>query len=220
MVPRVLGSLVLAMFLSYGYALADVDIQYRLPVGAPTDGWVTAVRDTPPSIESTEGYGIVTLTGIAVADIVWPTPVAGCLGKPEWTRVTDPSNVTVAGEGMALRVGLVFFTTTSPLLPGCHLVSGWSQLRTLVEGTVIAAVQANDLMLTLNQLNVAAQVRCPGATGGATCDSVRASMATLNGSYPSPAVLNTFLSQVVTLRSSAITFRDERCKDTPGGPFC
>jgi hypothetical protein len=187
-----------------------VDIQYHHPI--PGDGRVSAVSDAP--LGSVTGYGLETLTGVTAADLVWPVPTGqpantSCgIGQAHWTQITTPGSVTAAGGGMAVRPGLLLFKTTSSLLPGCHEVSSWQTLRSLVESTVITAVQNYDaLVLTLNALNVMAQVRCPGATGGVTCDSVRASMATLNSTYPTAAQLNTFLAQVVTLRADALQFK-------------
>src|SRR5262245_33710709 len=97
---RCCGMIMLAgLFLSAGMAQA-VDVQYLL-----SNGNVSGVSDTP--IPNVENHGVVTLIGTA-SQIVWPVPSGCTVGHPEWSRITDPNNVTLAGGGIGIRTGYVF----------------------------------------------------------------------------------------------------------------
>lgn len=220
MIRRVSGSLVLAMLISCGYALADVDMQYWDMPGTAMDRWVSTVRDRPPPIEQTQGYGIVTLMGNVASDIVWPAPVAGCLGKPEWTRVTDPGNVTIAGEGLALRTGLIFFTTTSPLLPGCHPVSSWAALRNLMRSAMIASVPDTLVVEALNYHWGWYYARCGDAPTNQNCIDWKANLNIMLNLYPGRGQGIAESAKGATLVNDAIAFKGAQCTANPGGPFC
>jgi hypothetical protein len=174
-------------------------IQYFLPTGDVTGANEVGFDPTPI-------HGVVNLPE-PVSAIIWPPPSGCSVGKPDWTRITDPSAVTAAGIGMIVKPTVIVFTTSSPLLTGCHQVTGWPQLRALVETTIINAVKANELVMALNELNVATFVRCPATDVTAPCVSARADMASLNTSYPLATPLSTFLGQVVDLRNDAVALK-------------
>jgi hypothetical protein len=190
-----------------------VDIQYLL-----SNGHVQSVSDG--SIPSIDNYGVVTLVGHTSSEIIWPVP-SGCgTGQLGWSRITDPDNVTVAGGGMALRTDLVFFSTTSPLLPGCHGVNSWHALKTLRNQALIAGLLADDIVAALNSHNSWYYARCDDAPTNQNCLDWHAQLQILNAAYPSRAQGIESTTAAATLVSEAAAFKANQCATQPGGPFC
>lgn len=203
----------LLLLISIG-ADAAVEIQWRL-----SNGRVEGVRDTPPSIEFNEGFGVITLPNNSAADIIWPAP-AGCTGRPEWTRITNPDTAAVDGTGMALRTGLIFFTTTSPLLSGCHPVSSWRALRDLVRSALATAVPDNEVVEPLNDHWAWYYARCGDAPTNQNCIDWKANLNVMLPMYPGRGQGISESAKGATLVNDALAFRNTQCKANPGGPFC
>lgn len=181
------------------------DIQYDLATGD-----VTGVRDEP--IPVVPGHGVVSIPEAASA-IQWPHP-AGCTSaeiNPGWVRLTDPGSVDVTGAGMALRpeVEPFLFTTTSPLLPGCHVVGRWQELKRLYEETIVAAVEDLDLVNAIGVLNTWKSVRCvsPGDDSNQNCIDWAAQMSTINQRLPGRGQGITTATDIATLITDAFAFK-------------
>jgi hypothetical protein len=187
-------------------AFADVDIQYKLPVDS--DGRVTGVRDTPPSIESVAGHGIVTLTGVSMADIVWPVPsgCAGGMGQASWSRVTNPATVASNGTGLAVRSGLLFFSTTSTLMPGCFEIRSKAQLTALVNQAITQALSADHpLGESLTRIETRNLRVCPHDAGN--CKSAHNRLNVIrNVQAGEDAAFDALLTQVQTLKTNYDAF--------------
>jgi hypothetical protein len=203
----ILGCLLLAA------AAPAVDIQYLL-----SNGHVTGVSDTP--LTSVEGYGLVTLPGATAAQIIWPIPAVCAAGKPGWTAITDPANVTVSGGGMAVQSALIFFSTTSPLLPACQPVTSWKALKRLMDETLLSAALAEDLVQALAGVNTWKQELCPESNVSANCVQWRANMDTVNARYPGRGQGVTLSGDMATLVQDTYAFKEVQCTAQPGGPFC
>src|SRR5262245_2123304 len=125
------------------WALAG-NIQY-----ATATGFVESVSDA--YIREVPGFAVITIAE-PVADIQWPLPV-GCpagSGQPQWTHIDNPAAVTVSGGGMSVRPDSAFFGTTSPILPGCHQVPTWRDLKRLYEATIVATMAEEDLVTAIS----------------------------------------------------------------------
>jgi hypothetical protein len=180
-----------------------VDIQYLL-----SNGTVTGVqRDGDPQIGEVPDHGVVTVAGTA-SQILWPVPGGCSVGRPEWSRITDPDTVTLAGGGMAVRIGLVVFSTTSSLLMGCHQVSNLAQLNALYRQVMVDVITSYGFLGALNEVSVGVRETCPGATGGGpACDTARGNLATLNRDRPGAAGVANFTTDLVTLRTDKCAFQ-------------
>jgi hypothetical protein len=200
----------LILWPSFGHA---VDIQYLL-----SNGHVQSISDG--SIPSIANYGVVTLVGHTSSEIIWPVP-AGCgTGKKEWSRITDPDNVTISGGGMGLRTDLAFFKTTSPLLTGCHGVSNWKSLKTLRDQALIAGLQVAGVAAALDPHNTWYYARCNDAPTNANCMAWKAQLDIMNAAYPSRVDGIDSATNAAILVKDASAFKDAQCTANPGGPFC
>jgi hypothetical protein len=191
----------------------DAKIQYLL-----ADGRVTGVSDM--SLNTPPGHGLVTLIGATVADIVWPIPPGCPVGNSVWSRVTNPAGVTVGGAGLALRPGLIFFSTTSPLLPGCHQVTSWNQLRSLMNETIVRSVPEGGVVGALNYHFGWYYARCTGAETNQNCIDWKANLDQMVTAYPSRPQGITASADAALLITQVMAFMDTQCKNVPGGPFC
>jgi hypothetical protein len=189
-----------------------VDIQYLIETGD-----VTAASDTP--IPTVPSHGVVTLIG-TVSQLVWPVP-SGCpTGRLEWSRITNPDTVTLAGGGMAVRPGLLFFQTTSPLLTGCHLVSSWRDLKRVMNQALLTGMPDGDIVGALNVYNGWYYARCDDAPTNQNCLDWKAQLNTLNQAYPSRVQGIQRTTEAATLVNDAFAFKAAQCAAQPGGPFC
>jgi hypothetical protein len=191
----------------------NAKIQYLL-----SDGRVTSASDL--SLNTPPGYGLVTLIGATVADIVWPVPPGCPVGNPAWSRVTNPAGVTVGGAGLALRPGLIVFKTTSPLLPGCHEVTSWPQLRTLMNETIVKSVPEWGVVGALNYHFGWYYARCTGAETVQNCIDWKANLNQMVTAYPSRPQGIAASADAALLITDVMTFKAAQCTAVPGGPFC
>jgi hypothetical protein len=194
--------LCMLMCLSLAPAWA-VDIQRLL-----SNGNVAGVSDS--QIPEVPGHGVVTVSGTA-SQIVWPVPAGCSVGHPEWSRITDPDQVTLDGGGLAVRPGLVFFSTSSPLLTGCHQVSSLAQLNTLYRQVMIDTVAQYGFLGALNEVAVVVLKRCPDpippATSTPNCTTARANMDILDNDYPGAGGVAQATTDLVTLRTDKCAFQ-------------
>jgi hypothetical protein len=191
----------------------DAKIQYLI-----ADGRVTAASDL--SLNTPPGHGLITLVGATVAEIVWPVPPGCPVGNSVWSRVTNPAAVTVGGGGLAVRPGLIFFSTTSPLLTGCHQVTSWSQLRTLMNEAIVASVPEAGVVGALNYHFGWYYARCTGAETVQNCIDWKAHLNDMVTAYPSRPQGISAAAAVDTLVTDAMAFKAAQCTANPGGPFC
>ena len=159
------------------------NIQYDLGLGDVTGVSDAAIPDVP-------GYATIAVE-VAASAIAWPHP-PGCPSAEmhvEWITITDPALVTGStGAGMAIRseVEPFLFTTTSTILPGCHFVGSWQELKRLYEQAIIQAIAAEDLVTAISALNGWKDVRCvPGIDdGNANCQAWTAQLSIVNQRLP------------------------------------
>ena len=192
---------------------ADANIQYLL-----ADGRVTGVSDM--SLNTPPGHGLVTLLGAEAADIVWPVPPGCPVGNSAWSRVTNPAGVTVSGGGLAVRTGLLFFSTTSPLLTGCHQVTSWHQLRSLMNEAIVTSIPDTGVVGALNYHFGWYYARCTGAETNQNCLDWKAHLDDMVTAYPSRGQGITAATNVDMLVTDALAFKAAQCTAVPGGPFC
>jgi hypothetical protein len=191
-----------------------VNIQYLL-----SDGRVTGVSDM--SLNTPPGHGLVTLPGATAAEIVWPVPPGCPVGDSTWSRVTNPAGVTVGGAGLAVRPGLILFSTTSPLLPtGCHPVSSWSQLRTLMNEAIVKGVPEGGVVGALNYHFGWHDARCAGAETNQNCIDWKVNLDQMLTAYPSRPQGISASADAALLITQAMAFKGNQCTANPGGPFC
>jgi hypothetical protein len=182
-------------------AFAATDIQYRL-----SNGDVILARDA--TIEQVSGYGVVTVTGPASA-IAWPVP-SGCAagtGRPEYTRVTNPDVVNNAGAGMAVRTGMVFFHTTSTLLPGCYATSTWAALKVLVRETLHGALPDKEAIEGLNPHWTWYYALCKDSLTNQNCIDWKTNLDVMDNMFPSRAQGVTVSAQGAILVTDALAFK-------------
>ena len=159
---RIISLAILAGVLLMWTGLAwAVDIQYVL-----ASGDVTSASDI--SIPNVPGHGIVTLTG-TVSQIIWPVPNGCSTGKLEWSRISDSDTVTLTGGGMVVKTGLVFFSTTSPMLTGCHIVNSWMALKSVVNRALLAGIPDNEAIPALDLHWTWYEARCHDAPTNQNC---------------------------------------------------
>ena len=200
MIPRwIRWSLLISLVVGVPLAHAETHIQYLLATGE-----VTGAGNRPVQVPS--GYAALTLAEDPDA-ITWPVPAGCAAGMPEWTEITAPETVAADGTGMAVRAGLLFFTSTSTLWTGCAQVISAAQLEGLVEAAILTALGTNSALATaIPRLRGHTQGRCPDANMSANCQAARAALATLDSATLSEAELDTILTEAVTLRADAANF--------------
>jgi hypothetical protein len=169
--------------------------------------FVEGASDSPP--DTVPGYAVVEVTGLASA-IVWPVP-SGCpagSGQALWTIIDNVTNVTSAGGGMSVRPGLVFFSTTSTALPGCHRVGAWKELKRLMDEAIVQTLAEEDLVLGLGGLNQWYEVRCPPAdAGNQNCINWQTQLTIVNDRYPGRGQGITVTTSLATLVEDAFAFK-------------
>jgi hypothetical protein len=211
MVDRIILASLLIM---WSGVVSAVDIQYLL-----SNGNVQSVSDQN-QIPSITGYGIVTIVGHTASEIIWPIPSGCSTGQKEWSSISDPDHVTIAGGGIALRTDLVFFKTTSTLLVGCHGVRNWHSLKSLMVQSLIAGIPESDVGTALNYHNDWHYGRCNDAPNNQTCLDWKTQLDIINTVYPSRAQGLASATQAAILVTETFAFKDAQCMASPGGPFC
>jgi hypothetical protein len=215
----------LLLMLSVGAEAAS--IQYLNNINGGTGGEVTACTNN--GIAPVPGYGVVVLTEMC-SQIVWPVPNGCPAGKLEWTRVTNPSAVTAAGAGMAVRTGFTFFQTTSTLMEVCTPVNTKRDLNLLVDEAIIKANSDPNfsLVTALGGHNSWHQALCLDVNGSggliwstnANCVTWKANLDVVNAELPGRGQGVTLSGQMQILVTDKKNFLAAQCKANPGGPFC
>lgn len=177
-------------------------LQYDLSTGFITGGPRAAEQDVP----DVPGSGKIDDPALSVSAPVWPVP-GGCptgTGQQTWTQLS-PGQVLP----LIVRPDLLWFATTSPLLPGCHLVSTWRELKRLYEATIIEAIAAEDLATAISALNGWKDVRCvsPADDGNANCQAWAVQQAIINDRLPGRGQGVTLSTNIATLIVDAFNFR-------------
>lgn len=169
-------------------------------------GNVTGVSDR--AVEENATYGVVVIPE-SVEAIQWPAP-AGCpSGLPEWTRVVDPLLVTVTGSGMEVRPELsgFFFTSTSPLLTGCHLVQDLSTLRALVRTAIAAGTSDFHTIQGFAPYQDWYDMQCRGSESNANCVTTKANLDAMQPFVPGRGQMVTETGYGATLATDAQAFK-------------
>lgn len=190
--------LIVLLLLSGSPAVAG-NIQYLA-----TTGQVTGISDQV--IPTVPGYEVVSIAE-SVSAIAWPIP-SGCpSGQPSWAVVDDPAQVTVAGDGLVLRAGLVVLTSTSTLFTNrCEPVASAAEVWAMVDQVLASNYAPTTVLPFLDRLNVASVTVCPSSDSTQDCVDVRAAMVTLNDiAAGAPATLKAFVEAAVQLQADAQT---------------
>ena len=175
-------------------------LQYELSTGFITGGPRAAEQDFP----DVPGRGVIEDPALDVVAPVWPVPSGCTVGAQAWTRLS-PSLVLP----LIARSDLVFFSTTSPLLPGCHLVSTWRELKTLYESTIVDTMAAEDLITAIGALKAWKDARCvPGIDdGNANCISWSTQMDIIVARLPGRGQGITLSTNIATLITDAFAMK-------------